>query len=204
VGMSEAETLAGTVVRERSVGGQRTVVEVEHDGAAPPLALFAELRAAGWSGLVPTPPPAAAIDWSCPDAAAGTRYTVRSHRAVVLATIEGPPDVRAAALAAAHAAAARHARSEPGGVGPAGGPELVVELVCTAANAPAVLSAAGHLGAIIDDRTETEQFTVTWRGNVDARSQELRRLLLSVRGASFEDVQRGLVGTGVRSLAAVR
>lgn len=202
--MSGDGSIEGAALRERRAGGQRTVVELEHDGASPPLALFAELRAAGWTGLVPTPPPADAIDWSRPDATAGTRYTVRPHRAVVLATIEGPSAQRAAALAAAHAAVARLARPEPGGRSSTGGAELVVEVVCTAGNAPAVLRAAGHLGAIIGDRTETEQVTVTWRGNAASRSQEVRRVLLSVRGASFEDVQRRLVGTGVRSLAAVR
>ena len=192
---------SSVVLRERHTGGTRTVLEIEHDGSAPPEALLAELRAAGWAGAVPVPPPATAVDWSTPDPVTGNRYSVRPHRAVVHATLEGPAEQRATAVAAAHAAAARLHPVDP--IRPtdlADAASSIHEITCSAGNAPLVRAAAAAIGTVLDERAEFESVTMWFRGNSTERMDEVRRLRLLVRGASAEDVRRRLVGTGVRSV----
>jgi hypothetical protein len=66
----------------RGAGMRDTELEIRYDGTAPPLALLEDLRTIGWVPPVPSPPPATAIDWSCPDPRTGARYTLRSYAAV--------------------------------------------------------------------------------------------------------------------------
>lgn len=192
---------SAVVLRERHTGGTRTVLEIVHDGSAPPEALLAELRAAGWQGAVTVPPPASAVDWTTPDPVTGNRYSIRPHRAVVHATLEGPAAARADAVARALAAAARHHPIDPArATDLADAPTTHHDLVCAAANAPAVRAAAATLGTVVDERSEHEVVTVRFRNNSTERVHELRRLRLAVRGLTVEQIRRGLEGTGVRAI----
>jgi hypothetical protein len=129
--VQDSATPTAITVRERHTGGGRAVLEISYDGAAPPLAPFEELRSCGWTGLVPTPPPASAIDWERPDPSAGTPYSIRPHRAAVVASLEDPTADRRAAVSMAQlvVAAAADGRRRPASAGPA----EVVEVVCAAA-----------------------------------------------------------------------
>jgi hypothetical protein len=74
---SDSFPIAGATVN--LLLGHATVPEVEvlYAGTQPPMALFGHLGALGFNGLVPTPPPADAIDWQTPDPASGRAFSVR-------------------------------------------------------------------------------------------------------------------------------
>ena len=57
----------------------RTALVFDYRGDQPPLALFNELRAAGWVTPAPVAPPADALDWSRPDRINDRRWTVRPY-----------------------------------------------------------------------------------------------------------------------------
>jgi hypothetical protein len=93
----------------RGAGMRDSELEIRYDGTAPPLALLEDLRTIGWVPPVPSPPPATAIDWSCPDPRTGARYTLRPYAAVGHA-VPGPD---AQDLAVLERVVARHRGAEP-------------------------------------------------------------------------------------------
>jgi hypothetical protein len=138
----------------RGAGMRDTELEIRYDGTAPPLALLEDLRTIGWVPPVPSPPPATAIDWSCPDPRTGARYTLRSYAAVGHA-VPGP---EAQDLAVLERVVARHRGTEPTGhaeaAEPAGAP--------TAAPAPGPERATPRserevqIGATVDEARASE------------------------------------------------
>jgi hypothetical protein len=74
-------------------------VEVGYDGCSPPLELFGHLRVLGFVGLVPQPPPSAAIDWSRPDpAGVATGFSVRPYAATSRGRLDVDRDDRGRAI----------------------------------------------------------------------------------------------------------
>jgi hypothetical protein len=63
----------------RRTDNVRTALVFDYRGDQPPLALFNELRAAGWVTPAPVAPPADALDWSRPDRVNDRRWTVRPY-----------------------------------------------------------------------------------------------------------------------------
>ncbi|MCD9622928.1 hypothetical protein [Rhabdothermincola salaria] len=74
-------------------------VEISYDGCAPPLELLGHLRALGFVGLVPQPPPSTAIDWTRPDHdGAVTGFTLRPYAAMSRGRLDVARDLRTRAL----------------------------------------------------------------------------------------------------------
>src|SRR5690606_39213577 len=65
-----------------------TALRVDYDGTRPPLELFFVWTSLGWRAPAPAGPPKDAIDWSTPDPAKGTSYTIRSFPATGTATLD--------------------------------------------------------------------------------------------------------------------
>jgi hypothetical protein len=73
----ESFTVGGATVNLVTNHTATPEIEVLYAGTSPPTALFSHLGALGVTGLVPTPPPATAIDWETPDPASGRAFSVR-------------------------------------------------------------------------------------------------------------------------------
>jgi hypothetical protein len=161
----------------RGAGMRDTELEIRYDGTAPPLALLEDLRTIGWVPPVPSPPPATAIDWSCPDPRTGARYTLRSYAAVGHA-VPGPD---AQDLAVLERVVARHRGTEHAEAAETAAP----------ADAPTAAPAPGPEGAT--PRSERE---VQIGATVDeARATEIRDALTR-RGWAVRSTRMSLTTPG--------
>jgi hypothetical protein len=109
---SDSFPISGATVN--LVIGHSTVPEVEvlYAGTQPPMALFGHLGALGFVGLVPTPPPAEAIDWQTPDPASGRAFSVRPFAGRAVGRLEAHAAERDRALDATRYVLGRLAGAE--------------------------------------------------------------------------------------------
>jgi hypothetical protein len=181
-------------------------LEIEYDGLEPPVELFAELDAAGWTRPVPVPPPSSAIDWSRPDADTGKRYSVRPYRA----TVRAQPTRRVAATAeAVGAIVERHrvaglarltagSQTDTGSANLDGGaPAFAVTVTVPPERLDALLAylLATVPAAQVVRRTYTTRLVAGhYRGRESEMELPAVELELSVAGADVETVRRALEG----------
>ena len=194
----------GVRARVRSSAGTRTLLEIEYDGSRPPLALFAELREIGWSGVVPCGPPADAIDWSRPDPARGTRFTVRPFDAVLSASIEGARDEREQAVARARIALDRHAH-DTGTEAPMASARpaasmVLAEVACAAPRTPAVRQAVGAYGVVLHERLDTVVVSGSYRGRESSTPMTVSRMHVRVDESRYDELVGTLALHGVHSI----
>ena len=202
-----------------SVRGQ-AVVQLSYDGTQPPEHLLAALRREGWRNATPSPPPAAAIDWSRPDLESGRSYSVLPYPATTTALFEGTTEQRDAAVERARQllidAGMLHADggplqdpvlptrpaapSTPAPAAPvtpvvatgAPQPTIEVEVVADENHAGAVRARLSRHGRILDDVADAVFTEVTFRGNRSEVMTPVRRITAEVEVEHWNDVQAQL------------
>jgi len=199
-------------------------LELCYDGATPPVGLLEELRALGWEGATPCPPPATAIDWSRPDPVRGTRHTIRSFPATTTALLHGTEPHRLAVVAATRsllagygvvpvldgrsrpaaepapaAAAPTGPGSAPAHVAPPAAPTRRVELVLASHHADEAIRRLADVGSVLDDQPDLWTTSITYRGNTQHTTHPARRVTVALRVEGV-DVRAALAGLTVWSI----
>lgn len=169
--------------------GGSAVVHLRYDGTLPPTEVLSQLQRAGWRDAIPSPPPAAAVDWSTPDPVAGTRYSLRPFQAVTDAVFTGTREERRAAVDGARDLLRRGGFVEAGddetgddqagASSPAattGGPDVApatardghlatLEIVADESQASLVRVMVGRVGTVVEERPDARVVEVVFRGN---------------------------------------
>jgi hypothetical protein len=109
---SESFPVGSAIVNLATGHSATPEVEVLYPGTQPPMALFGHLTALAFAGLVPTPPPASAIDWQTPDPAGGRAFSVRPFDGRALGRLEAPQPDRERAIVATRYLLARLAGTQ--------------------------------------------------------------------------------------------
>lgn len=165
-------------------------IELRYDGAHPPLDLLADLTRLGWEGATACPPPAHAIDWTCPDPDRGTRHTIRSFDAVTTASLNGTDPHRAAGVEQARLVLARHGVLPDAPDAPRDDPSLTslspntstirFEVVVPPGLAADVRALAQGIGEVELDEPDLWTSSTTYRRSKTVEHHEARRLVLAV------------------------
>lgn len=211
------------VVRERRISNRVTILDIEYDGSQPPSDLFAELRALGWEGAVPTSPRADVIDWRTPDPVRGTAYSVLPHVVVIHATLQADVETCPELRRRTQAILARHgfadvdvdaetpapARTPAPAPAPTvledpGGAIELVDVLSPLPTAAAVELVAAGIAEVVEREDVTEVVESTFRGNVSQTAVLLRRLRLRVAADRHDELVSLLSIVGVRRIVQVR
>lgn len=196
--------------------GGAAVVHLRYDGTRPPTEVLTELRRAGWRDAVPSPPPAAAVDWSRPDPVAGTRYSLRPFQAVTDAIFTGSREERVAAVSHARDLLLRAGFDEPrrpgaddvvgrtgetaevvDGEAPAApldldGLTVGLEIVVDDSQAALVRVLVGRVGTVVDERADVRVVEVTFRGNRSENVTAVTRMTAHVPADQADALVRDL------------
>ncbi|HEY6533015.1 MAG TPA: hypothetical protein VIY72_11960 [Acidimicrobiales bacterium] len=202
-------------------------VEVDYQGTEPPVGLFSHLAVVGFGGLVPQPPPAAAIQWTSADGAPLAAPVILPFRASTQGTLEGRPEDRGRAVDAArfileqlsrtgvtgHVAA--HSTSRPA-TAPVGGPDRTAQTPGSASGGQFELEIVADRGAAEDVRfllgshaRVTQELPTTWTSTIRYRGSESEehhravRFRVAVTPGNAEALVAGLARQGVRSVTRV-
>jgi hypothetical protein len=170
----------------------RTELDLVYDGTRPPEALFDAIASVGWQRPVAAPPPRSAVDWTAPDPARGTRYTVRPYRAVVH-VVPGDPPAHTQPVAKVVSLARAHGVR----IGPELEPEAPAQiLVSTTVSPHAVATVADMVpqAALIDQQPRPFVRTTTYRGRSTDTEVPAVRLLFQVPVEVVDDVLSALAG----------